>query len=73
MLNKGVKGLGFNVEDFPIHNGYIIGFFQKIIMFIYHPLGSQRKTSTLGNKPKLVWISKEKLIEKYFLREKVLM
>lgn len=72
MLNKGVKGLGFNVEDYPLNNGYIIGLFQKIIIFIYHPLGSQRKTSTLGSKPKLVWISKDKLIEKYFLRENIL-
>lgn len=70
MLNKGAKGLGFTVEEYPLYDGHIIGFFQKVIMHIYHPAGNARKTESLGTKPKLVWISRDKLIEKYHTREK---
>jgi len=65
MLNKGAKGLGFNVQEYPYANGNWMGLFQKALMLIYHPSGTQRKTNSLANKPKVVWISKEKLIEKY--------
>lgn len=71
LLNKGAKGLGFNVQELNSSEGRILGFFQKILMLIYHPSG-RRNTESLGDKPKIVWISKEKLIEKYFLRDKAL-
>ena len=72
MINKGAKGLGFNVQEYPSNYGHVIAFFQRIILSIYHPLGRQRSTSTLGSKPKLVWISKQDLIEKYFSKENAL-
>lgn len=65
MINKGAKGLGFNIQEYPLSNGRLIGLLQKILLRIYHPAGHQRRTDSLGSKPKLVWISKEKLIEKY--------
>jgi len=65
MLNKGAKGLGFNVQEYPYANGSLVGLFQKALMVMYHPSGGKRKTESLGNKPKIVWISKDKLLEKY--------
>lgn len=72
MLNKGAKGLGFNVQDYPYHNGRFIGLLQKMLVHIYHPAGNKRKTVSLGTKPKLVWISREKLIEKYEIDEQII-
>lgn len=72
MLNKGAKGLGFHVQDYPNNTGLLIGLLQKILMNIYHPAGMKRKTNSLGSKPKLVWISKDKLIEKYINEERVI-
>ncbi len=72
MLNRGVKRLGFNVQEYSERNGRIIGLFQKIIVHIYHPSGGKRKTESLGDKPKLVWISKQTLIEKYSNKEKII-
>lgn len=71
MLNKGAEGLGFNVQDYPYQDGFLIAFFQKILVRIYHPAGTKRKNTNYGDKPKLVWISKEKLIEKYKSKEKI--
>ncbi|RNC28754.1 MAG: Peptidoglycan-N-acetylglucosamine deacetylase [Candidatus Dichloromethanomonas elyunquensis] len=65
LLNRGVKGLGFNVQEYPSPMGRIIGLCQKILIRIYHPAGKQRRTESLGNKPKIVWIGKEDLIKKY--------
>lgn len=65
LLNRGVKGLGFSVQEYPFHNGLMIGLFQKVLMQIYHPAGNHRKTESLGDKPKMVWISKKKLLDKY--------
>jgi len=65
MLNRGVRGLGFQVQEYPSHFGRILGFFQKIIMHVYHPSGGKRKMESLGTSPKLVWISKEALLNKY--------
>ncbi|MGI6449599.1 MAG: polysaccharide deacetylase family protein [Desulfitobacteriia bacterium] len=70
LLNRGARGLGFNVLNYPYSNGYLIGILQKIIIRIYHPAGKERKTESLGTKPKLVWISKDKLLEKYQKKEK---
>ncbi|MDI6812787.1 MAG: polysaccharide deacetylase family protein [Desulfitobacteriaceae bacterium] len=64
LLNRGVKGLGFEVQEvpssWPIRR---IGIVQKVIMVVYHPLGKSRNNKRLGNKPKLVWISKQKLLD----------
>ena len=70
LLDKGAQGLGFNVLDYPYSNGYLIGILQKIIMRIYHPAGKKRKTESLDRKPKMVWISKDKLLDMYQRSEK---
>lgn len=70
LLNRGAKGLGFNVQDYPYYNGPFIGFLQKLIVRIYHPLGKNRNTSSLGRSPKIVWISKQTLINKYINENK---
>lgn len=70
MLNRGARGLGFQVEDYPYHNAQLIGLFQKLLLRIYHPAGNKRKTHKLGDKPKMVWISSAKLLEIYHRQEK---
>jgi Predicted xylanase/chitin deacetylase len=63
LLNRGVKRLGFEVQDIPsTWANRKKGILQKVIILIYHPLGIARNTKRLGSKPKLVWISKQKLM-----------
>lgn len=64
MINRGVKGLGFNVQEVPPTFGTRwIGGLQKVIMRVYHPAGKGRGTQRLSDSPKLVWIPKDKLLE----------
>lgn len=65
MINRGVKGLGFTVQEYPNRNGFVIGLLQKVIMRIYHPAGNKRDIDKLGDKPKLIWISTETILERY--------
>lgn len=65
MISRGARGLGFTVQDYPSRKAYFIGLLQKIIRKVYHPSSTQSKTDHLGSKPKLVWITREKLFEKY--------
>lgn len=63
-INRGVKGLGFNVQEVPQTLGSRwVGFLQKIVLRVYHPAGKARRNERLGGSPKLVWIAKEKLLE----------
>jgi len=63
LLHRGVKGFGFTVLDLPdTRKSRGIAGLQKIIMRVYHPAGKNRKNERLGNKTKLVWISREKLV-----------
>ncbi|NLI90863.1 MAG: polysaccharide deacetylase family protein [Peptococcaceae bacterium] len=64
LLNRGVRGLGFHVQEYPAANARFIGLLQKMLMLVYHPAG-KRNTESLGDKPKIVWISKEDLMKKY--------
>ncbi len=64
LLNRGAKGLGFEVLEMP--SSWAIrrmGITQKVIMSVYQPFGKSRNNKRLGNKPKLVWISKQKLLD----------
>lgn len=69
MINRGVKPFGFNVQEYPNRGGQLIGWLQKIIMRIYHPSDQARKTASLGQRPKIVWISKKALLERYTLNK----
>lgn len=62
LLNRGIKSLGFQVQEVPTSwTIRRIAFMQRVIMSIYHPLGKARNNKRLG-KPKLVWISKQQLL-----------
>lgn len=66
LIHRGVKGFGFNVYDLPpSRSGHRIGRIQQLIMQVYHPSGKNRLNDRLGTEPKLVWISKEKLLERW--------
>jgi peptidoglycan/xylan/chitin deacetylase (PgdA/CDA1 family) len=69
LLNRGVKGLGFNVQDVPSTLFYRgIGFLQKINLRIYHPAKKVTRQKQLEGRSKIVWISKEELLGRW-LRE----
>jgi len=64
LINQGAKNLGFQVKEMPPTKTIrAVGLFQKLIMLIYN---SSKKTSMKkyrGNQPKLVWISRQQLME----------
>ncbi len=67
LLHRAVKRFGFNVRE--IEQGWFgrwVGFLQKTAMRMYHPAGRARVQeggTRLGTLPKLVWISRERLLE----------
>ncbi|MDD3363571.1 MAG: polysaccharide deacetylase family protein [Syntrophomonas sp.] len=66
LINHGVQKLGFEVQEIP-DTIFIrwIGWLQKLIMLIYP---SSRKISNnkyKGTHPKLVWISRQQLLERW--------
>ena len=63
LLYRGVKGLGFTVQELPdTLKSQGVAWLQKMIMRVYHPEGKNRKNERLGNKTKLVWISRGRLL-----------
>lgn len=66
LLHRGVKGFGFNVQELvPTWGIRWIGLLQKIIMSVYHPAGKARLNGRFQGEPKLVWMSKEKLLTRW--------
>jgi peptidoglycan/xylan/chitin deacetylase (PgdA/CDA1 family) len=66
LISQGLTRLGFQVQEMPA-TLFIrsVGLFQKLIMLVYR---SSRMTSLKkykGNQPKLVWISRQQLLEIY--------
>src|SRR5680860_297254 len=69
LLHRGVKRFGFTVQDSQdTWQSQGIAWLQKMIMRVYHPAGKDRKNERLGNKTMLVWISRENLVKRYFLK-----
>lgn len=64
LINRGVKGLGFSVEDYTHDNAGFIGYMQQMVYRIYNPAG-KHNIGKHNAKPKIVWISKEDLFERY--------
>ncbi|NTW72445.1 MAG: polysaccharide deacetylase family protein [Eubacteriaceae bacterium] len=64
LINRGVKGLGFSVEEYPNDNAGFIGFMQQMVYRVYNPAG-KHNLGKHNAKPKIVWISKEELFERY--------
>jgi hypothetical protein len=66
LINRGVKGFGFEVQDVPISvSTRWIGLLQSIIKRVYQPVKVSEKTGTEGEQPKLVWISREELLKRW--------
>lgn len=66
LINRGVTGLGFSVQDISL-KGFKRGvyFLQKSIMWVYNPNKKARTGKHSGDKPKLVWITREELLNKW--------
>lgn len=66
LINRGVKGLGFQVQDMP-KTGFTtaIGLLQKVIKWVYNPSSRTAAGRLSHEQPKLVWISKRQLFEKW--------
>jgi len=70
LINRGVKGLGFQVQEVPTTAlTRAVGHLQRIIMRVYHPTGGARSLTRLGNQPKLVWMSREQLLQRWLTQE----
>lgn len=66
LIHRGVKGLGFEVNDVPISiNTRFIAFLQKFILRICHPSGKARAQRMKMTYPKLVFISRDELIDRW--------
>lgn len=69
LLNRGVKGFGFHVQELSPNWFYrCIEVLQKLNSRIYHPARKAGRYKQLESRPKLVWISKEELLSRW-LRE----
>jgi predicted Zn-dependent protease with MMP-like domain len=65
-MNRGVKLLGFQVQELPRSSfNRWIGLIQKGVLRVYHPQGNKRGTNRLGEMPKVVFISRETLLDKW--------
>ncbi len=71
LINRGVTGLGFHVVDLPITLGSkLIGKIQRTILRIYHPSGKKRSVMLNKEHPKLIWMSRDTLIQKWLTYKK---
>lgn len=69
LLSRGVKGFGFSVTEVPGNwFSYLVGLIQRAVMGVYHPAGKKGMSHKLETQPKLVWISREKLLNKWLNR-----
>ena len=70
LINRGVKGLGFTVQDISI-KGLKRGvyFLQKLIMWVYYPNRNNLSHKLSKDQPKLVWISRQQLLERWLPTE----
>ncbi|MDR3288802.1 MAG: polysaccharide deacetylase family protein [Peptococcaceae bacterium] len=66
LIHRGVGRLGFEVQETrPSWAVRRIGTLQKVIMSVYHPLGKGRNRQRLGDQPKWVWMSRQKLLAEW--------
>jgi peptidoglycan/xylan/chitin deacetylase (PgdA/CDA1 family) len=64
LINQGVKSLGFQVQEMPTSMSIsMVGLLQKLILLIYPSLKKTRENKYKGKRPKLVWISRQQLLE----------
>jgi peptidoglycan/xylan/chitin deacetylase (PgdA/CDA1 family) len=66
LLNRGVKGLGFNVQEVsPNWFNRGIEALQKLNLRIYHPSGKGNNRKLKEGRLKIVWISREELLGRW--------
>lgn len=64
LINQGVKSLGFQVQEMPPTMLIsMVGLLQKLILLIYPSLKKTGTNKYKGKVPKLVWISRQQLLE----------
>lgn len=65
LLNRGIKGLGFSVQEIPVNFSVRrIGTIQRMIMRVYSPQGTAHHMTRLGD-PKFVWVSRDSFLERW--------
>lgn len=63
LLYRGVKGLGFHIQDLPVNwHNRLVGFMQKFVMWFYGP-GIKKTGKSRQTRLKLIWISRQQLME----------
>jgi len=65
-LNQGVTKLGFQVQEMPA-TLFIrtVGLFQRLLMLVYRRSSPTSSQKYKHKQPKLVWISRQQLLDKY--------
>lgn len=66
LINQGAKSLGFQVQEMPATLFIrVVGMFQKLILLFYRASDKNGLNKHMQNHPRLVWISKQKLLENW--------
>jgi peptidoglycan-N-acetylglucosamine deacetylase len=66
LLYQSAKLWGFQVHEMPnTLSLHLIGFVQKLMIFIYHSANLSELKKFRSAQPKLVWISRQQLLEKW--------
>lgn len=66
----GAEKFGFHVQNIPISGlGRGVYFLKKLITWIYNPTYKSRSSGLQEKSPEIVWISREKLLEKWLNKE----
>lgn len=70
LKTRGIRGMGFQVQEVPLTAlGRGVGFLQRIIRWVYHPVPGSTASRTVKQQPQIVWISREALLEKWLPHE----
>ncbi|QSX07835.1 polysaccharide deacetylase family protein [Alkalibacter rhizosphaerae] len=64
LLSRGVKGVGFHVEEDSAPPSKVIGWIQQMVYRVYNP-ANLKHTGENESTPKVVWISRQELMDKY--------
>lgn len=70
LKTRGIKALGFQLQEVPqTVLGRGVGYLQRTIRWVYHPVPGSTAKRTVKQQPQIVWISKEALLEKWLPQE----
>lgn len=66
IIYQGARGLGFQVQEVPASwYNTIVGFLQGTVGMVYRPWGRKRRQAKMRTTVKLVWISRQALIDRW--------